>query len=191
MHSATSTFQCIFDNVSSKQAYGIHMQLRWRASLVCTTWAYLAEKTAVSHPQSAWLLQPKTNQQEQGSDPFKNNTCWKLVKYHIACGSACPFRLNNARGVGETKYRPGKMINFGMFSGQITSAYMFASLGHLPPIEARKAIKASLDLATAKYGNLFTKAVGWNVRRTSAKACSPVWPAEHWQYYPEKPFPLN
>lgn len=99
--------------------------------------------------------------------------------------------LTMPEGWGRLSTDQAKMINFGMFSGQITTACMFASLGHLPPIEARKAIKASLGLATAKYGNLFTKAVGWNVRRTSAKACSPVWPAGYWQYYPEKPFPLN
>ena len=94
-------------------------------------------------------------------------------------------------GWGRLSADQAKMINFGLFSGQIIASCTFASFGHLPPVEARKAIKASLDLATAKYGNLFAKAVGWNVRRTYAKECSPVWPAGYWQYFPERPFSLN
>lgn len=94
-------------------------------------------------------------------------------------------------GWGRLNADQAKMINYGMFSGQIVAACTFASFGHLSPSEARKAIRASLQLAISKYGVSFAKAVGWNVRRTSSSECSAVWPAGYWQYFPDKPFSLD
>lgn len=94
-------------------------------------------------------------------------------------------------GWGRINAEQAKMVNFGMFSGQIVASCTFARFGHLPPSEARKAIRASLDLAIAKYGKSFAKAVGWNVRRTSLDECSALWPAGYWQYFPDKPFSLH
>jgi hypothetical protein len=94
-------------------------------------------------------------------------------------------------GWGELSSDQAKMINYGVFSGQIFMACTFADFGHVSKEEARKAIKATLDLSVARYGQMFAKAVGWNVRRTFSRECSPVWPAGYLQYFPDKPFPVK